>query len=107
MRKHVCGAALTLAVVPALAGCGSFGKGAPTPVATVPVTMPDLAGKNAEKTEDRLEKLGVPKSRIELQADDGNHVVVLVASSWDVNTQSVKAGAHWGGQPRPERIRHT
>ncbi|MGW3170681.1 PASTA domain-containing protein [Streptomyces sp. NPDC001153] len=96
MRKYICGAALMLAVVPALAGCGTFGKGAPTPVATGPVTMPDLVGKNAAKAEDQLERLGVPKSRIELRADDGNHVVVLVASNWDVNTQSVKAGARLG-----------
>lgn len=96
MRKYVWGAALTLAVVPALAGCGAFGKGAPTPVATAPVTMPDLVGKNAENAEEQLEKLGVPKSRIELRADDGNHVVVLVASNWDVNDQSVKAGARLG-----------
>ncbi|MGW1804769.1 PASTA domain-containing protein [Streptomyces sp. NPDC002078] len=58
--------------------------------------MPDLVGKNAEKAEEQLEKLGVPKSRIELRADDGNHVVVLVASNWDVNDQSVKAGARLG-----------
>ncbi|MGW4561057.1 PASTA domain-containing protein [Streptomyces sp. NPDC004561] len=96
MRKYIRGAALVLAVVPALAGCGAFGQGAPTPVATGPVTMPDLAGKNAEKAEEQLEKLGVPKSRIELRADDGNHAVVLVASNWDVNTQSVKAGERLG-----------
>ncbi|MFF7752768.1 PASTA domain-containing protein [Streptomyces sp. NPDC007971] len=96
MRKYICGAALILAVVPALAGCGAFGKGTPTPVATGPVTMPDLTGKNAEKPEEQLEKLGVPKSRIELQADDGNHLVVLVPANWDVNTQSVKAGAQLG-----------
>ncbi|OIJ98902.1 PASTA domain-containing protein [Streptomyces monashensis] len=96
MRKYICGAALLLAVVPALAGCGASGQGAPAPVATGPVTMPDLTGQNAEKAEDRLEKLGVPKSRIELRADDGHHVVVLAASNWDVNTQSVKAGAQLG-----------
>ncbi|MGW1914527.1 PASTA domain-containing protein [Streptomyces sp. NPDC002076] len=96
MRKYVCGAALALAVVPALAGCGALDKGAPTPVATGPVTMPDLVGKNAEDAKDQLEKLGVPRSRIELQPDDGHHVVVLVASNWNVNAQSVKAGARLG-----------
>jgi PASTA domain-containing protein len=96
MRKFICGAALILAVVPALTGCSAFGKGSPTPVATRPVPMPDLVGKNAEKAEDQLEKLGVPESRIKLRADDGHHVLVLVASNWDVNTQSVKAGAQLG-----------
>ncbi|MFF3918428.1 hypothetical protein ACFYZB_34090 [Streptomyces sp. NPDC001852] len=36
------GAALILAVVPALSGCGAFDKGAPTPVATGPVTIPSM-----------------------------------------------------------------
>jgi hypothetical protein len=98
MRKFICGAALILAVVPALSGCGAFGKGSPTPVATGPVTMPDLVGKNAEKAEDQLEKLGVPESRIKLRADDGHHLVVLVPSNWDVNTQSVKAGRQLGAK---------
>ncbi|EST29643.1 hypothetical protein M878_20140 [Streptomyces roseochromogenus subsp. oscitans DS 12.976] len=90
------GAALALAVVSGLTGCGASGKGTHTPVAAGPVTMPELVGKNAEKAEEQLEKLGVPESRIKLRADDGTHVVVLVASNWDVNTQSVKAGARLG-----------
>ncbi|WEP00499.1 PASTA domain-containing protein [Streptomyces sp. FXJ1.172] len=63
------------------------------------MTMPNLVGKNAENAEDaedQPEKLGVPRSRIELQPDDGDHVVVLVASNWHVNAQSVKAGARLG-----------
>ncbi|GAA2490273.1 hypothetical protein GCM10010276_31700 [Streptomyces longisporus] len=63
MRAYICRAALILAVVSAWAGCGAFGKGPPTPVATGPVTMPDLVGKNAEQAEDQREKLGVPKGR--------------------------------------------
>ncbi|WP_229880790.1 PASTA domain-containing protein [Streptomyces alanosinicus] len=60
--------------------------------------MPDLVGENAEEAEDQLENLGVAESRIKLRADDGHHVVVLVASNWDVNTQSVKTGARLGAK---------
>ena len=84
------GAALLLALVLALAGCGDTGLlKAPATSAPTRVTMPDVVGQNAAVARAALHKLGL--KNIDLGTVDGHKFVVL-AQNWTVKAQSAKPG---------------
>lgn len=86
------------AVVGALAAGGAKEPAAPvaaTPSPTTPapsrrprLTVPDLAGMNAQDAQDKLDDLGF--TRVHVGSDDGS--VPLLLSNWTVKSQSVPAG---------------
>jgi predicted small lipoprotein YifL len=94
VRMRRMGAALLLALVFALAGCGDTGlfkapSAPPTTSAPTRITMPDVVGQNADVARDGLHKLGL--KNIDLGTVDGHKVVVL-PQNWTVKAQSAKPG---------------